>query len=167
MESSKAGQNPSRPSVTVGQPHPPNCPSERTREDDLDRTRPRLAAAAALTLEDAPHPRRTAAHLIQVPGERLPAELLAIKLRTRMRDRAGRLGPDDDRCSGMLRRPPGIARRCQWSVPDVVRQDRDGLAGCTGLSGGRIADYKNKPADGQPALQLVVDITRHICRNSF
>jgi hypothetical protein len=28
-ELSKAGQNPSRPSVTAGQPHPSNCPSER------------------------------------------------------------------------------------------------------------------------------------------
>jgi hypothetical protein len=35
---SGAGQNLSRPSVTAGQPQPPSCPGECTREDGLDRT---------------------------------------------------------------------------------------------------------------------------------
>jgi hypothetical protein len=39
---SGAGQNLSRPSVTVGQPPPSRCRDERTREDGLDRTCPDL-----------------------------------------------------------------------------------------------------------------------------
>ena len=45
-ELSKAGQNPSRPSVTAGQPHPSIAFGDRTREDDLDRTCPAKEMAA-------------------------------------------------------------------------------------------------------------------------
>ena len=44
--SSGTGQNPSRPSVTAGQPHPVKPPVEGTREDDLDRTCPEQEMAA-------------------------------------------------------------------------------------------------------------------------
>jgi hypothetical protein len=46
-------QNPSRPSVTAGQPRPVNLPGDRTREDGLDRTCPTVPELAAIGGMDA------------------------------------------------------------------------------------------------------------------
>jgi hypothetical protein len=48
----RAGQNPSRPSVTAGQPHPVKLPGERTREDGPDRTCPKVPEFAAIGSRD-------------------------------------------------------------------------------------------------------------------
>jgi hypothetical protein len=49
------GQNPSRPSVTEGQPAPADLPGERTRKDDLDGTRPAKVMAAIGSMDASGH----------------------------------------------------------------------------------------------------------------